>query len=159
MKKPFLLITAAVLLAFCARGAAAQALSVFADQAFQPVLQEIAPLFTDQTGFEVQLSLGQSAILAESIRAGAAADLFFPASEDAMQQMMEKGLVDVALKRNIVLMPATGPVEEGIVPEPQQISAAVLNSATNRLQAAAFLEFLASEPARTAFARQGFSLP
>lgn len=159
MKKPFLLFTASALLALSACGAAAQTLSIFADQMFQPVLQEILPLFTDQTGFEVQLSLGQSPILAETIRSGTSADLFFPASEESMRQMVEKGLVDVALKRNILLMPAVGPVEEGIVPEPQQISAAVLNSATNRLQAMAFLEFLASEPARAAFTRQGFSLP
>lgn len=159
MKTPFLLFAAWAWLVLSACGAFAQNLSIFADQAFQPAMQEIVPLFTDQTGFEVQLSLGQSAILAERIRSGTDADLFFPASEDAMRQMVEKGLVDVTLKRTILLMPAAGPVEDGIVPEPQRISAAVLNSATNRLQAMAFLEFLVSEPARAAFAQQGFSLP
>ena len=76
-----------------------------------------------------------------------------------MGLVMQKGLADVALKRNIVLMPAKEPTEEGIVPEPQFTSAAVLINATNRLQAMAFLEFLTSEPARAAFARQGFALP
>lgn len=160
MKNPFLLLTASALLAVATRCASAQELSIFADQAFRPALQEIVPQFTEQTGFEVQLSLGQSTILAERIvRADVPVDLFFPSSEEAMRQVMEKGLVDVALKRNILVMPATGPVEEGIEPETQYTSAAVLASTTNRLQAMAFLEFLVSEPARAAFARQGFALP
>jgi len=160
MKKLSLLLAISALLAVAARCASAQELSVFADQAFQPALKEIVPQFTEQTGFAVQLSLGRSTILAERIvRADVPADLFFPASEDAMRQVMEKGLVDVALKRNILVMPATGPVEEGIEPEPQYTSAAVLSRTTNRLQAMAFLEFLVSEPARAAFARQGFALP
>ena len=159
MNKPLPSIAAAFLLAVSAGGAAAQSLAVFADQAFGPVLQEIVTAFTEQTGFEVRLSLDPSSVLAERILSGTAADLFFPASEDAMRQMVEKGLVDVALKRHILLMPSTEPAEEGIEPEPQRISAAVLNGAGQRLQAMAFLEYLASEPARAAFARQGFSLP
>ncbi len=85
--------------------------------------------------------------------------MFFPASEANMQKVMEKGLVDVSLKRNILVMPATEPEEDGIVPEPQYTSAAVLINATHRLQAMAFLEFLVSEPARAVFAREGFALP
>ena len=85
--------------------------------------------------------------------------MFFPASEGDMQLVVQKGLVDVALKRNIVVVPATAPAEEGVTPETEYTSAAVLLNATNRLQAMAFLEFLTSEPARAAFARQGFALP
>jgi len=160
MKNRSVLAAAMALLAASALCASAQALAIFADQAFQPALQEITPLFTEQTGFEVELSLGRSTILAERIiRGGISADLFFPASEESMQQLVEKGLVDVSLKRNILVMPSTEPPEEGIPPEPEYTSAAVLSSATNRLQAMAFLEFLVSEPARAVFARQGFALP
>ena len=160
MKYRFILFAAMALLATSACCASAQELAVFADKTFRPALEEIAPLFTEQTGFKVDLSFGRSPALAEKIvRAKVPPDLFFPDSENAMQQVVEKGLVDVALKRNVVQMPATEPVEEGVVPEPQFTSAAVLLNAANRLQAMAFLEFLVSEPARAAFARQGFALP
>ena len=108
MRSSVILVTAVILLvvsALCAL--AAQELNIFADQTLRPALQEIAPLFTDKTGFEVQLSLGRSSILAERIRNGVAADLFFPASDEAMRQMMEKGLIDVALKRHILDLPST----------------------------------------------------
>ena len=160
MKHPSILALAALLLAGAALRAPAQELCVFADQTFRSALQEIAPAFTEKTGFDVQLSLGRSAVLAARIvRGDVPADVFFPDSEEHMGLVMQKGLVDVALKRNIVLMPAKEPTEEGIVPEPQFTAAAVLINATNRLQAMAFLEFLTSEPARAAFARQGFALP
>lgn len=153
------LVALVLLLATAALCASAQELRLFADQSFRPALQEIVPLFTEQTGFPVQLSLGRSAILAERIRSGAPADMFFPAREENMRAVMEKGLVDVSLKRNILIVPATEPPEEGVVPETQFTSAAVLVDSTNRLQAMAFLEFLTSETARGAFARQGFALP
>jgi ABC-type molybdate transport system substrate-binding protein len=160
MKHPFLFIVAAALLTASALCASARDLAIFADQAFRPALQEVAKAFTEQTGFEVQLSLGRSSVLAERIiRGGNTADVFFPNNEESMRQVMEKGLVDVALKRNILVMPATEPAEEGVVAEPQFTSAAVLVNATNRLQAMAFLEYLVSEPARAVFAHQGFTLP
>ena len=160
MKNRFILFASMILLAVSSCCAAAQELAVFADKAFRPALKEIVPLFEAQTGFKVDLSCGRSPALAEKIiRAAVPPDLFFPDSETAMQQVVEKGLVDVALKRNVVQMPAAEPVEEGLAPEPQFTSAAVLLNADHRLQAMAFLEFLVSEPARAAFARQGFALP
>jgi len=98
--------------------------------------------------------------LAEKIiRAETPPDVFFPATEDDMQLVVQKGLVDVALKRNVLVVPSTKPVEEGVEPETEFTSAAVLLNAANRLPAMAFLEFLTSEPARAAFARRGFALP
>jgi|GEM_PF-569402 len=159
MNSRLMMLFATMLLLAAPLGSPAQELSIFADQAFQPALQEILPLFSEQTGVAVQLSLGNSIILAERLRSGHPADVFFPASEEAMNRMTEKGLVDVALKRNILALPAAPPTEEGVIPETQYAAAAVLNESTNRLQAMAFLEFLVSEPARAAFARQGFALP
>lgn len=137
----------------------AQGVSLFADQAFHSVLQEILPQFTDQTGFEVELSVGQTTILSDRIRSGIPADVFFPATEEAMRQMMSKGMVDVALKRNILILPGLKDPGQDVEPEPQYISAAVLNESQNRLQAKALLDFLTSQPAREAFAAQGFALP
>jgi len=159
MKKFFILLISIALFATGALCASAQGVTFFADQTFQPALQEILPLFTEQTGFEVELSIGRASILAQRIRSGIPVDLFFPASEEIMRQMMSKGLVDVALKRNILILPIGEASEEGIEPEPQYIAAAVLTRANNRLQAMALLKFLTSETARDAFARQGFTLP
>lgn len=159
MKNPFIPFAAALLLVAIPLCASAQEVKVFADKMFRPALREIAPLYTQQTGFEIRLSFGVSTKLAERIRSGASPDLFFPASEEAMRQVMEKGLVDVALKRNILALPPGESAEEGIPPEPQYISAAVLLDAAHRLQAMAFLEFLTSEAARGVFARHGFALP
>lgn len=157
MKKFFIPLLA---LALCAGTAAAQTLSVFADKAYQPALREIVPLFTQQTGFEAKLTCGRSAALAERIvRAKTAPDLFFPADAAAMQLVMEKGLLDEALKRNVLVLPPPPPVEGEPVPGPEYVAAAVLRDAANRLQAMAFLEFLGSEPARAVFARRGFALP
>ena len=159
MKIHFHCLAAAVLLAALPLGAQAQKLSIFADQKYQPVLEEIVGQFSEQTGFAVELSLGRSTILAERLRQGIPADVFFPASEDQMRQVMEKGLVDVALKRNILVLPPKEPGEDGVVPGPEYTSAAVLTASTNRLQAMAFLEFLSSEPARAAFTKNGFTPP
>ncbi len=76
-----------------------------------------------------------------------------------MKQVMEKGLVDVALKRNVLSLPAPEPADPEAPADPQYTSAAVLNEAPHRLQAMAFLEFLVSDEARAVFARQGFGLP
>ena len=159
MKTTHIPLVAAMLLAIASLCATAQKLDVFADQIFQPALREIAPIFSNQTGFKIHLSRGSSSELAERILSGASADVFFPASEEAMRQVMEKGLVDVALKRIILNLPSPAPEADGVPTEPQHISAAVMANAANRLQAMAFLEFLASEAARDVFARQGFSLP
>ena len=157
MKNPFILLLATAL---WAGGGAAQTLSVFADKALQPAVREIAPLFTEQTGFDVKPSYGASAALAERIiRADTPPDVFFPSEEAALQQVVEKGLIDDALKRNVLRLPDDEPTEENPAPEPNYVAAAVLRDAANRLPAMAFLEFLGSEPARAVFARHGFALP
>lgn len=157
MKKLILLLLATAL---WASAAAAQTLQVFADKAYRPALREIVPLFAQQTGFEAKLTCGSSAALAERIvRAKAFPDVFFPAESAAMQQVMEKGLVDVALKRNVLVLPPAAPAEGEPAPELEYAAAAVMRDAENRLQAMAFLDFLGSEPARAVFARHGFALP
>ena len=160
MNKRLIALAALACLVLSAPGASAQALAVFADKQFQPVLKEIEPLFVQQTGFAVDFSWGRSAALAEKIiRAETPPDVFFPAEAAALQQVMEKGLVDVALKRNVLVAPPAEPVEGEPPPGPEYVAAAVLRDAANRLQAMAFLDYLGSEPARAVFASHGFALP
>ena len=159
MKKFLLPILVSILLAATAIAVSAQDMSLYVDSAFKPAMKELLPLFKAQTGFKIKLVLRPSPVLAQRILDGAPADLFFPASEEAMRQVMEKGLVDVALKRNIVLLPSAEPAEEGVEQPPQHIAAAVLLNAPHRLPAMAFLEFLTSEEARNAFSRLGYTLP
>ena len=83
MKKLSILLLATVL---WAAAAAAQPLKVFADKAYQPALREIVSQFTAQTGFEVKLTCGRSAALAERIvRAKTPPDVFFPAEAAALR--------------------------------------------------------------------------
>ena len=159
MKKILLPILVLVLMTATAFPVSAQDMSLYVDSSFKPAMKELIPLFKTQTGFQIKLVLRPSPVLVKRILGGAAADLFFPASDEAMRQVMEKGLVDVALKRNIVLLPSTEPAEEGVTHPPQHISAAVLLNTPHRLQAMAFLEFLTSEEARNVFSRQGYALP
>ncbi len=155
----FAILSLAALLCAGATHTRAQSLDVLADPVFNPALQEIAPLFADRTGFNIQLSLAPSAVLAERILSGASADLFFPAGEEYTRQVMEKGLLDVALKRNILVLPSQASDAPNGFVEPRYASAAVLVNAEHRLEAMAFLEFLCSDTAREVFARQGFALP
>lgn len=154
-----ILASALILLATAAGRAPAQNLAVYADESFRAALKEIVPMFKETTGFDIRLVLQPSDKLASRILNGAAVDLFFPANEDAMRQVMEKGLVDVALKRNILMAPPAEPVTDEIPAESKYVPAAVMINSAHRLQAMAFLEYLVSEPARGVFARQGFSLP
>lgn len=152
-----------LLLAFwtaCASAATAQNVVVFADSSFKPALDEFIPVFAEQTGFAVVTRCDSSDALLSSIQNGDAADLFLPAGEDFMRKAMEFGLVDVALKRNVLALPADPvPAEDGVSAGPNYTSAAVLANSAQRLQAMALLEFLSSDAARAAFARQGFGLP
>ena len=160
MKKLLLSCFLLALLLAGARPATAQELQVFAARDFAAALKEIGAQFHGQTGFAVDFHWGDSTALAEKIiRTDRLPDVFFPASEAAMQLVVQKGLVDVALKRNILVVPAAVPATDETSPEMDYTSAAVLLDAANRLQAMAFLEFLVSEAAQTVFARYGFALP
>lgn len=143
-----------LLLAWPATGAP---LELFADQMFQSALDELLPVFRERTGFDVRLTSAPSAALVEQIQSGAVVDVFFPAGEAYMRNVMGMGLVDVALKRNVLQLTAA-PSKDGS-PDPVHTSAAVLNHATQRIAAMAFLDFLTADDARAVFARQGFSLP
>ncbi|MDR0993451.1 MAG: extracellular solute-binding protein [Verrucomicrobiota bacterium] len=135
--------------------ASAQRLILYADTALRPALKELLPVFTEQTGFAVQPTFQSSDALAERIMAGKSADIFFPLTEEALDKLMEKGLVDVALKRNVLVIRHEGDV----VYDTQYPTAAVMANTENRVSAMAFLDFLTSETARRVFTEKGFELP
>ena len=134
--------------------AAAQepSLRVAADASFGKALEEISARFADTTGCRVALDGGASAELADKLLAGEKADVYFPADTESIDRLREKGIVDVALARNVVVMERPGE-------DPAYLRAVVLANAENRLQAMAFLDFLVSEPARGVFSAHGFALP
>jgi ABC-type molybdate transport system substrate-binding protein len=152
------LIIAAVWLA-TALACTGQPLRVAADPLFQPVLHELAPRFSERTGFELHLTAVPSDALADHIQSDEAPDVVFPADEDTMRRLMGLGLVDVALKRNILVLTREDAEDGTPAADPQYASAAVLAGTKRRIPALAFLEFLTSDDARDAFSRQGFSLP
>lgn len=159
MKTTILAILTAVSISAIPTGAVAQDLHVMADAIFQPALKELVPMFTERTGGGIRLALGPSTILAERIFAGDPVDVFFPAGERHMRQALEKGRVDVTLKRNILILPNPNLSEPADDHGPEYASAAVMTPSDQRVQAMAFLEFLVSEAAREVFARHGFGLP
>ena len=127
-------------------------LRVAADDTFRDALGEIGPLFTESTGMAVEMQYGESGALAEGLLDGEGADVCFPADAAALARLREKGAVDVALVKNVVVMEREGE-------DPAYLPAVVLAASPNRLQAMAFLDFLTSETARGVLAGHGFSLP
>lgn len=58
-----------------------------------PVLEELIPLFEQESGIVVKTNLGSTGQLAEQISAGARVDVFLAASASAVAQLGEKGLL------------------------------------------------------------------
>lgn len=137
-----------------AGGASAKepSLQVAADSSFRAAMEEIVPQFSDATGCKVALDCRGSDELADALLAGTAADVYFPADAGAIDRLREKGVVDVALAKNVVVLERPGE-------DPVYLRAVVLVDTPNRLKAMAFLDFLTSEAARSAFAAHGFALP
>jgi ABC-type molybdate transport system substrate-binding protein len=154
-----ILVALALLLAAAVCVPAAETLVVFADDAFGATLETALPRFEERTGTPARAVYGSSADLVAKLRAGESADLFLPAGEEYMRQAMDMGLIDIALKRNVVSLERREPAEGQPPEDLRYTSAAVLANAPSRLQAMMLLEFLTSEEARGIFADHGFSLP
>ena len=157
MKKRSIPLLAALLLAVSALAAVPvradePTLRVAADNAFRDALSEIAPLFTGTTGFAVDFRYGDSVALADALLAGDDTDVCLPADPAILDRLRTKGIVDVALVRNIVVLERPGE-------DPAYVRAVVLTTSPHRIQALAFLDFLVSETARGIFAAHGFALP
>ncbi len=67
---------------------------VFAAASLKNALDEIAPIFEQQTGHEVTVSYAASSVLARQIQLGAPADLFISANVDWMDVLQDQNLID-----------------------------------------------------------------
>ncbi len=67
---------------------------VFAAASLKNALDEIAPIFEQQTGHEVTVSYAASSVLARQIQLGAPADLFISANVDWMDVLQDQKMID-----------------------------------------------------------------
>lgn len=92
------------------------AVLVFAASSLRDVLTEIAPSCRDESGVGLAFHFAGSSTLARQIEASAAADVFFSADEDWMDELDRAGLVDTASRRApvsnrlVVVVPLAGGV-------------------------------------------------
>jgi molybdate transport system substrate-binding protein len=98
-------------------------ITVFAAASLSDVMGEIADAFTDESGVRVRFNFAGSSVLARQIRAGASADIFFPADEEKMDWIMSLGLVDdetrksILSNRLVVVVPEDSNLEMGELPD------------------------------------------
>ena len=93
---------ASTLLAGCAKPAPDAPLTVFAAASLKESLDEAAAAYRQRTGQQVRVSYGASSALARQIEQGAPADVFFSADLDWMDDLQQRGLVDVPTRRNLL---------------------------------------------------------
>lgn len=77
-------------------------LLVFAAASLTDVLQELARPFEDRTGLAVRFHLAGSGSLAQQIRRGAPADLFFSADVRRLTELERQGLLEAGSRRDIL---------------------------------------------------------
>ncbi len=90
-----------ILLLAAARLAAGEVM-VFAAASLSDSLREIAADYRKATGETVRFNFAASNILAQQIRAGAPADVFFSADEAKMDALADAGLIAMETRRNLL---------------------------------------------------------
>jgi molybdate transport system substrate-binding protein len=80
----------------------ANTVTVFAAASLKTALDQVAADWTATTGQTVVLSYAATSALARQIEAGAPADIFFAASEDWMDDLEDKGLVQAGSRRDVL---------------------------------------------------------
>ncbi len=98
---PGLLLAALLIAAGCAPEKQ-QSILVYTAASLADVVEEIADGYTEDTGVEVELHLGGSTALARQIVRGAPGDVFLSAGAAPMDVLEESGLIDPALRRDIL---------------------------------------------------------
>lgn len=91
-------------------------LQVFAAASLHSVLAEIAEIYTEETGTEVQINAAGSSTLVEQASHGAAADVLATADETTMEQAVESGLTSgdpevFAANHLVLITPPGNPAE------------------------------------------------
>ena len=118
LRRPLVALTLAAGLAAlpAAQAPRPPALTVFAASDLGPTFQTIVPQFEKKAGAKVTLVLGSTGTLAQQIRNGAPADLFFAANESAIEEMVPDGLIIAQTKRRyargrvVIITLKSGPV-------------------------------------------------
>jgi len=90
-------LLSALLITGCSKAENSQdnpALTVSAAASLADVLKPLTDQFTQETSIPVHLNFASSGTLEKQIEAGASADLFFSASENYTNQLIDKGLAD-----------------------------------------------------------------
>lgn len=81
---------------------ARQPLIVFGAASLTDTLQQVSDEYTKLAGVPVKLSFASSAQLAKQIESGALVDVFFPADEEWMDYLEERGFTDSASRIDIL---------------------------------------------------------
>lgn len=99
------LLTLSLLSAFCGRSPSAgdKPLCIFAAAGTAVTMKEVAAEFTQKTGTPVVFNFANSGLLAKQIDSGATAHIFFSANEKWMDFVAEKGLIDPATRRGLLV--------------------------------------------------------
>jgi molybdate transport system substrate-binding protein len=88
-------------LAFAA-DAQREPLVVFAAASLTDVLQQVGPLYTQQSTVPVKFSFAASSTLAKQIESGAQVDVFFSADQDWMNYLQERQLINAATRADLL---------------------------------------------------------
>ena len=97
--------------------------TVFAAASLSDVLNELALVYTQQTGNRVEFSFAATSMLARQIENGARADLLLAADQEWMDYVDQRGLIRKATRRNLLgnrlalIAPADSTVRLSIGPE------------------------------------------
>jgi molybdate transport system substrate-binding protein len=79
-----------------------QALIVFAASSLTDVLQQIGPVYTQQSKVPVKFSFAASSALAKQIESGARADAFLSADQDWMNYLQQRKLIKVDTRTDLL---------------------------------------------------------
>lgn len=96
------IVVIALLLAQPVAAAEKQPLVVFGAASLTDVLQQIGPLYTQQSNVPVKFSFAASSALAKQIESGAQADAFFSADQDWMNYLQERKLIQVGSRADLL---------------------------------------------------------
>lgn len=99
-----ILLVAMALIAHSTLAAEAEreALIVFAAASLTDTLQQIGPIYTQQSKVPVKFSFAASSALAKQIESGAKVDAFFSADQDWMNYLQERKLIQVETRRDLL---------------------------------------------------------
>lgn len=118
------MLAVALTVAMCviAPSARAASVTVYAAASLKESVDQIAKLYSAQTGGKITISYGASSALARQIENGAPADLFMSADLDWMDYLEQRKLIDAATRKSllqnqlVLIAPVSQPLTLKIAP-------------------------------------------